>query len=69
MIQTVETSWQEKYEMYNALEKDVLIGMLIEANRHLQSRKPTIEFTCGFYNPGMDSSGKCINCGKLKWEH
>ena len=30
MVQRVEMSWIEQYDMYNALEKDVIIGMLIE---------------------------------------
>lgn len=72
MVQRIEMSWREQYEMYNALEKDVIIGMLIESNRHLQNRKPTMEFVsgnCRWYNPGLDTSGRCINCGKQQWEH
>lgn len=26
------------------------------------------EYKC-FYNPGIDTSGRCINCGKFEWEH
>lgn len=69
MVQRVEMSWREQYDMYNALEKEVIIGILIEANRHLESRKPIVSTNCGWYNPGMDTSGRCIHCGKLKWEH
>lgn len=24
---------------------------------------------CSFYMTGMDTSGRCNNCGKNKWEH
>lgn len=72
MVQRSEMSDKEKYEMYSALEKDSLIKMLIEANRHLQNIEPKIKFVsgnCGFYNVGMDTSGRCIHCGKQSWEH
>lgn len=70
MLQVIETTDKEKYEMYNMLEKDALISMLIQCNKHLQNRRPTVVIPkkC-FYNPGMDTSGRCINCGKQKWEH
>ena len=70
MVQTVDTTDREKFEMYNLLEKDVLIGMLIECNKHLQRLTPRIEVNnkC-FYTAGNDTSGRCINCGKPKWEH
>lgn len=39
MLQIIEQTDQEKFDMYNKLSKKELIIMLIEANRHL-SRKP-----------------------------
>jgi predicted choloylglycine hydrolase len=71
MYQIIELTDQEKYEMYNAFEKDVIIGMLIESNRHLQKLTPKIVFddTCKFYMSSMDTSCSCIHCGKQKWEH
>ena len=70
MIQIVETTDKEKFEMYNLLEKDVLIGMLIECNKHLNRLTPIIEVNnkC-FYTAGNDTSCRCIHCGKQKWEH
>lgn len=38
MTQRVEQTHQEKVEMYMELEKEQLIEMLIEANRHLDNR-------------------------------
>ena len=79
--QIIETTDKDKFEMYNLLSKDVLIGMLIECNKHLQrlstprienNTKPFIEIVsgnCGFYMAGLDTSGKCNNCGKQQWEH
>ena len=44
MIQTVEQTKEEKEKMYNKLSKKELIEMLIEANRHLNNRQPTITY-------------------------
>ena len=70
MLQIIETTDKEKFEMYNALEKDVIIGMLIECNKHLQRLTPTVVIPekC-FYMSGTDTSCRCIHCGKQKWEH
>ena len=72
MHQVIEMTDKEKYEMYNSLEKDVLIGMLIECNKHLQSRIPIVKLPkniCNYYQSGTDTSCRCIHCGKTKWEH
>lgn len=70
MIQIIETTDKEKFEMYNTLEKDVLIGMLIECNKHPQRLTPIVNVNkCGFYMIGSDTSGRCNNCGKQKLEH
>ena len=67
----IKTTDQEKYKMYNNLEKDVLIGMLIESNRQLYILTPKISTnSCGIYMPsGDDTSGRCMFCGKQKYEH
>jgi hypothetical protein len=70
MVQRIEMSWKEKYEMYNLLKKGTLIGMLIECNKVLQRLTPRIEIDSKcFYTPGLDTSGRCINCRKYEWEH
>lgn len=71
MVQMIEMSDKEKYEMYNLLEKDAIIGMLIECNKYLQRLTPkvVIEDKCRMYISGTDTSMRCIHCGKLKWEH
>ena len=69
MLQIIETTDKEKFEMYNVLEKDVLIGMLIECNKHLQRLTPKVEINKCFYMAGTDTSCRCIHCGKQKWEH
>ncbi len=70
MIQRVEMTFKEKYDMYNSLEKDTLIGMLIECNKHLTGLTPRVNANdrC-FYMSGTDTSMRCIHCGKTKWEH
>lgn len=42
--QTIETTKEEKIKIYNKLTKKELIEMLIEANRHLNNRQPTISY-------------------------
>ena len=44
MLQIIETTKEEKIKMYNKLSKKELIEMLIEANRHLNNRQPTINY-------------------------
>jgi hypothetical protein len=74
MYQVIETTDQEKYEMYNSLEKNVLIGMLIQCNKHLDRIKPTVMLpeivagSCGWFTCS-NSGGKCDKCGKHQWEH
>ena len=69
MYQVVEMSDKENFEMYNLLEKDVIIGMLIECHKHLQRLTPKVEIDKCFYMSGTDTSCRCIHCGKQKWEH
>jgi hypothetical protein len=69
MYQLIETTDKEKFEMYNLLEKDVLIGMLIECNKYLQRLTPKAIIDKCFYMAGTDTSCRCIHCGKQKWEH
>jgi hypothetical protein len=76
MYQLIETTDKEKFEMYNLLEKDVLIGMLIECNKHLQRLTPKAEYkipeiiagSCGWFI-SSNSGGTCDKCGKKQWEH
>lgn len=42
MLQIAEATDREKFEMYNKLDKYVLIGMLIECNKQLSRITPTI---------------------------
>lgn len=66
-----EPTDKEKFEMYNLLEKEVIIGMLIECNKYLQRLTPkiSIEDKCRLYTAGTDTSMRCIYCGKTPWEH
>ena len=70
MVQIVNTTDGEKYRMYNALDKEDLVKMLIECNKHLQriTSKVEVNNKC-FYMAGIDTSGRCINCGKQRYEH
>jgi len=78
MYQVVEMSDKEKFEMYNDLEKEVIIGMLIECNKHLQRLTPRIEYnnllpqivsgSCGWFQCS-NTGGRCDKCGKQQWEH
>lgn len=54
-------NFKEEYDKYNLLEKDVLIGMLIEENK--------IDDNCRIYTTGTDASLKCVYCGKSQYEH
>lgn len=69
MTQTVETTDQEKFEMYNKLDKYILIGMLIEANKHLDrlTLKPKVN-NC-LHTDDNTTSGNCIYCGEPKYKH
>lgn len=69
MIQIIETTDKEKFEMYNVLDKSVLIGMLIECNKHLSRLTPTIQSgNCGMFICS-NTGGKCDRCGKQQYEH
>ena len=45
MVHTIETSHQEKVEMYRMIDKERLIEMLIEANKHLARLTPKVTET------------------------
>lgn len=70
------TTDKEKYEKYNTLKKDVLIGMLIEFNNQLDRAAPRVEYklpeilagSCGFFI-SSDTSGNCNKCGKKSYYH
>jgi hypothetical protein len=44
MVQTIEMSYEEKVEMYQLVEKNKLIEMLIEANNVISKLTPKIAF-------------------------
>ena len=44
------------------------IKALREANKNFV-QPDVIKSVCSFYMAGMDTSGKCNNCGKNQWEH
>ena len=72
MIQTKEQTYQQQFDMYMGVEKEELVKMLIECNKHLQSRIPIVKLPkniCNYYQSGTDTSCRCIHCGKTKWEH
>jgi len=69
MLKIAETTDREKFEMYSKLDKYVLIGMLIECNKHLSRMIPKVEYNKCFYTAGNDTSGRCVHCGKQKYEH
>ena len=66
MVQEIEMTKEEQMTMYMKCSKKELCKMLIETNKHL--KKLTIPVVmpsaCNFYISGMDTSGKCNNCGK-----
>ncbi len=64
MIQIIEQTDEEKFKMYNKLSKKDLINMLIESNKHLNSRplrytnQTTVGDLCSC-NPLNGGSGMC----------
>lgn len=40
-----------------------------EVANFISSKQDVIKSVCSFYMAGMDTSGRCNNCGKNKWEH
>jgi len=50
---------EEGFKVYNKFTKKELIWLLLEAHKS----------SCKFYMSGSDTSGRCNNCGKQKWEH
>jgi len=69
MFQVIEQTDEEKFNMYSKLSKKELIIMLIEANKHLNNRKPILyeyhtdyQLTVGDMcscNPKNGGSGIC----------
>lgn len=59
-IKKIILGWVESGESLN-----VTVDKLFELfAKHLPDDK-----VCSYYVSGMDTSGKCNNCGKNKWEH
>lgn len=49
MLQIIEMSHKEKVEMYQLIEKDRLIEMLIEANNVINKLTPKIQVNSSIY--------------------
>jgi len=71
MVQTIEMSHQKKVEMYRMIDKERLIEMLIEANKHLSKLTPIVvltnENTCnGCWSQVSFINGRyiCCTCNK-----
>jgi len=64
----IYNSNKQRYDGYNLLEKDTLIGMLIERDRFCN--KNLTPNRCVLFTSSMNNtSGLCVNCGKHQWEH
>ena len=80
MVQVIEMTEREKYDMYMKLEKSEIVKMLIESNRQLDRVVNTLpiyhvsqqsELVCptGYY-PNHASTGlECVHCGRGKYAH
>lgn len=53
-------------KMRHELERQ---GKLIEILNEALRKHNVSGQVCSFYMAGMDTSGKCNNCGKNQWEH
>lgn len=79
MMQIIETTHQEKVEMYRLIDKDKLIEMLIECNRlleaqmqvkNLSSNLPVMRSVCEPEHHNLDvlHLGCCSKCGKTQFK-
>jgi hypothetical protein len=60
MYQIVETTYEQKVEMYRQIDKEKLIEMLIECNRIIAMRPIEINYNkCGCFTSQTYS---CITC-------
>lgn len=69
-------NYNERFDKYNLLDKDVLIAMLIEIDINKESLSFLLKenginnpITCNFYIQGTETSTRCMNCGQLKYNH
>lgn len=60
-------NYKEEFDKYNLLDKEVLIGMLIEKSKLTDTIYSHDE--CNFYQAGANTSGRCMICNKLPYEH
>lgn len=51
MVQIIEMTYQEKYDMYMKSKKSELIEMLIESNKQLDNIPPRIYFDDEYITP------------------
>ncbi len=71
MVQKVEMSHKEKVKMYKMINKDKLIEMLIEANKHLSKPQSVVILNtpiCQHYL-SKKKTGICDNCGEYLIRH
>jgi hypothetical protein len=67
---TVEYWKQNAKEDYIKTPISVLKYITVLEEQAEQLRKHAVGGqVCSFYMSGMDTSGKCNNCGKNQWEH
>ena len=60
MIQIQEQTYQQQFDMYMGVEKEELVKMLIECNKHLDRLTK-----CDYYIADPRDTGmRCLNCGK-----
>ena len=60
-------NYKGQFDKYNLLEKEVLIVMLMEKDRVNDTAYSDNE--CTVYQPGTDTSGRCMICKKLSYDH
>ena len=70
MVQVIEMTDIEQYEMYMKCKKSELVKMLIEANKHLGYDIKVEDKICTcFVREDNTTAGNCINCGQQEWYH
>jgi hypothetical protein len=58
------TTEMANYQIQKLFDKLILEDRAEQLRKHAVSGQ-----VCSFYMSGMDTSGKCNNCGKKQWEH
>ena len=60
-------NYKDEFDKYNLLDKEVLIGMLIEKSKFTDTIYSHDE--CNLYQAGANTSGRCMICNRLPYEH